>query len=47
MQARLRAALGRTDEARESLSRVFLLPDRHLSHALARQLRREMTEGTR
>src|SRR5262249_42646744 len=32
----LLAALGRVDEARQSLRRVFVLPDRNLSHALAR-----------
>jgi hypothetical protein len=35
-RARLLAALGRTDESRESLRRVFLFPDRNLSHAVAR-----------
>ena len=30
------AALGRADESRQSLRRVFLYPDRNLSHALAR-----------
>jgi hypothetical protein len=47
MQARLRAALGRMDQARESLTRVFLVPDVHLSHALARLLQRELTEASR
>jgi tetratricopeptide (TPR) repeat protein len=46
-QARLRAALGRMDQARESLTRMFLVPDVHLSHALARLLQRELTEGSR
>jgi tetratricopeptide (TPR) repeat protein len=46
-QARLRAELGRTDEARQSLTRVFLVPDVHLSHALARLLQRELNEGIR
>ena len=32
----LLAALGRTEESRRSLTRVFLFPDRGLSHALAR-----------
>jgi len=35
-RAALLAALGRVDEARESLRRVFVFPDRNLSHALAR-----------
>ena len=30
------AALGRIGESRQSLRRVFLLPDRNLSHAMAR-----------
>jgi hypothetical protein len=32
----LLGALGRRDESREALRRVFVLPDRNLSHALAR-----------
>ena len=32
----LLGALGRADESRESLRRVFVFPDRNLSHALAR-----------
>ena len=35
-RALLLAALGRKEEARASLQRVFLFPDRNLSHALAR-----------
>jgi hypothetical protein len=35
-RASLLAALGRTAESRRSLERVFLYPDRNLSHALAR-----------
>jgi tetratricopeptide (TPR) repeat protein len=35
-RASLLAALGRNDEARESRRKVFLYPDRGLSHALAR-----------
>ena len=44
VQARLRAALGRVAEARESLSRVFLFPDRNLSHALARRFELDLME---
>jgi tetratricopeptide (TPR) repeat protein len=35
-RALLLGALGRVDESRRSLGRVFLFPDRNLSHALAR-----------
>ena len=35
-RASLLSALGRHDEARESRRKVFLYPDRGLSHALAR-----------
>ena len=34
--ALLLAALGRAGESRQSLRRVFLYPDRNLSHAMAR-----------
>jgi len=47
VQARLLAALGRVDEARQSLARVFLFPDRNLSHALARRLQLDLTEPTK
>jgi predicted Zn-dependent protease len=47
VQARLRAALGRVDEARESLARVFLFPDRNLSHALARRLQLDLMEPSK
>jgi hypothetical protein len=36
IRASLLAALGRREESRGSLRRVFLFPDRNLSHALAR-----------
>jgi hypothetical protein len=42
-RAALLAALGRVDEARESLRRVFVFPDRNLSHALARAELRHTT----
>ncbi len=45
-RALLLAALGRTDESRASLARVFLDPDRGLSHALARITLRQ-AGGTR
>jgi len=35
-RASLLAALGRVDESRQSLRKVFMYPDRNLSHALAR-----------
>jgi hypothetical protein len=38
-RASLLATLGRTAESRRSLERVFLYPDRNLSHALGRTLR--------
>ena len=45
-RAALLAALGRVDEARESLRRVFVFPDRNLSHALARaELRRTVARA--
>jgi tetratricopeptide (TPR) repeat protein len=47
VQALLRAALGRVDEARDSLARVFLFPDRNLSHALARRLQLDLMEPTK
>jgi tetratricopeptide (TPR) repeat protein len=47
VQARLRAALGHVDEARESLTRVFLFPDRNLSHALARRFQLDLTEPSK
>jgi tetratricopeptide (TPR) repeat protein len=47
VQARLRAALGRLDQARNSLARVFLLPDRNLSHALARRLEADLMEHSK
>lgn len=37
-RALLLEALGRTPESREAIQRVFVFPDRNLSHALARQL---------
>jgi hypothetical protein len=43
-QARQLAALGRTAEARELLHRVFLQPDRRLSHAMARLLLADLKE---
>jgi len=43
-RAALLAALGRVDEARESLRRVFVFPDRNQSHALARAELRHTTE---
>jgi tetratricopeptide (TPR) repeat protein len=36
------AALGRTKEARQALQHVFILPDRNLSHSLARAALREV-----
>jgi len=47
VQARLRAALGRVDEARQSLARVFLFPDRNLSHALARRFELDLMEPSK
>jgi tetratricopeptide (TPR) repeat protein len=45
-RAGLLAALGRVDESRASLRRVFVFPDRNLSHALARAaLRRNVSRG--
>jgi hypothetical protein len=41
-RASLLAALGRIDETRTSLRRVFLFPDRNLSHALARAMIRDL-----
>jgi hypothetical protein len=38
-RASLLTALGRTAESRRSLERVFVYPDRNLSHALGRTLR--------
>ncbi|HMF61126.1 MAG TPA: hypothetical protein VK595_12185, partial [Vicinamibacterales bacterium] len=38
-RASLLAALGRSAESRRSLQRVFVYPDRNLSHALARTMR--------
>jgi tetratricopeptide (TPR) repeat protein len=43
-RALLLAELDRKDEARSALQRAFLLPDRNLSHALARVAQREMRE---
>jgi len=43
-RAMLLAALGRIDESRSSLKRVFVYPDRNLSHALARAA---LTDGNR
>jgi tetratricopeptide (TPR) repeat protein len=40
-RALLLSALGRTAEAREAQVRVFVLPDRNLSHALARGMKTE------
>lgn len=37
-RALLLEALGRTAESRDAMQRVFVFPDRNLSHALARQL---------
>jgi tetratricopeptide (TPR) repeat protein len=42
-RASLLAALGRVDEARQSMARVFLFPDRNLSHALAHSFMRGPT----
>jgi hypothetical protein len=47
VQARLLAALGRVDEARVSLARVFLFPDRNLSHALARRFELDLMEPSK
>jgi tetratricopeptide (TPR) repeat protein len=47
VQARLSAALGHVDEARESLARVFLFPDRNLSHALARRFTLDLMEPSK
>ena len=47
VQARLRAALGQIAEARQSLARVFLFPDRNLSHALARRLQMDLMEPSK
>jgi hypothetical protein len=38
-RALLLSSLGRAAESRRALQRVFILPDRNLSHALARALR--------
>jgi hypothetical protein len=43
-RARQLSALGRTAEARALLRRVFLQPDRRLSHAMARLLLADLTE---
>ncbi len=43
-RARQLTALGRTAEARELLRRVFLQPDRRLSHAMARLLLADLKE---
>jgi len=47
-RAALLAALGRVDESRDSLRRVFVFPDGNLSHALARaELRRAVSRPAR
>ncbi len=38
VRALLLSALGRRQESREALRRVFTFPDRNLSHALARNM---------
>ena len=43
-RALLLAALERKEDARQSLQNVFLLPDRNLSHALAREARRALRD---
>ena len=43
----LLAALGRTKESRQSLQRVFVSPDRNLSHAMARGALRELPTTAR
>ena len=45
-RALLLGELGRTEESRASLQRVFLYPDRGLAHALARTTMRQ-TAGAR
>ncbi|PYR91373.1 MAG: hypothetical protein DMF84_17180 [Acidobacteria bacterium] len=40
-RASLLAALGRAEESRQSMARVFLFPDRNLSHALAHAAKSE------
>jgi tetratricopeptide (TPR) repeat protein len=47
VRASLLAALGRVDESMQSLQRVFLFPDRNLSHALARAELRVPSRGRR
>jgi hypothetical protein len=44
-RAALLGALGRDEESRESLRRVFVFPDRNLSHALARAALRRSVPG--
>lgn len=44
-RASLLAALGRTKESKEAMARVFIWPDRNLSHALARTFRGLPPEG--
>lgn len=41
-RASLLAALGRVDESRQSMARVFLFPDRNLSHALAHSVMQDL-----
>jgi hypothetical protein len=43
-RALLLAALDRKEDARQSLQKVFLFPDRNLSHALAREARRVLRD---
>jgi tetratricopeptide (TPR) repeat protein len=42
IRASLLAALGRVEEARGAMARVFLFPDRNLSHALAHAMARDL-----
>jgi hypothetical protein len=43
-RALLLAALDRKEDAQQSLQKVFLFPDRNLSHALAREARRVLRD---
>ena len=42
-RASVLAALGRVDESRRSIERVFLFPDRNLSHAWAHAMMQDLT----
>jgi hypothetical protein len=44
-RASLLALLGRRTDASEAYRRVFIYPDRGLSHALARMALRDQTQG--